>query len=119
MSNYLHDNPDLNFYIDEWIRWSEMHPLVEVNSQDEDGLESAEEAREFYREVLDQIGEFAATEVAPVSAQLDRLEPELIDGEVRSPPQMDALFEQMAEMGLHGLCVPRELGGLNELDQHL
>jgi alkylation response protein AidB-like acyl-CoA dehydrogenase len=113
MSNYLHDNPDLNFYIDEWIRWSEMHPLVEVNSQDEDGLENAEEAREFYREVLEQIGEFAATEVAPVSAQLDRLEPQLIDGEVRSPAEMDAIFDQMAEMGLHGLCVPRELGGLN------
>ena len=45
MNHFLHDNPDLGFYIDQWIRWEEMHPLVELNSTDEDGFESAEEAK--------------------------------------------------------------------------
>lgn len=113
MNHFLHDNPDLGFYIDQWIRWEEMHPLVELNSTDEDGFESAEEAKEFYREVLEQVGEFAATEVAPYAASMDRQEPELIDGEVRASPKMDEIFEQIAEMGLNGLCLPRELGGIN------
>ena len=75
--------------------------------------DSEEEAKEFYREVLEQVGEFAATEVAPYAASMDRQEPELIDGEVRASPKMDEIFEQIAEMGLNGLCLPRELGGIN------
>ena len=47
MNHFLHDNPDLGFYIDQWIRWEEMHPLVGFNSADEDGFESSEEAKSF------------------------------------------------------------------------
>ena len=36
---------------------------------------------------------------------MDRREPELIDGEVRASPKMDEIFEQIAEMGLNGLCL--------------
>ena len=113
MNHFLHDNPDLGFYIDHWIRWEEMHPLVEFNSADEDGFESSEEAKEFYREVLEQVGEFAAKEVAPYAASMDRQEPLLMNGEVQASNKMDEIFEQIAEMGLNGLCLPRELGGLN------
>ena len=29
------------------------------------------------------------------------------------PPVLDGIFEQIGAMGLHGICLPRELGGMN------
>ncbi len=34
-------------------------------------------------------------------------------GEARFPPRAAGIFEQIKQLELHGLCVPRELGGLN------
>jgi hypothetical protein len=59
------------------------------------------------------VGEFAAEEATPVGLVVDREHPRLEDGEVHYPEQMDSLFDQMREMGIHGLCLPRELGGVN------
>jgi alkylation response protein AidB-like acyl-CoA dehydrogenase len=113
MSNFLHDNPDLCFYLDKWIQWEEMFDLVEINPDAEDGFSDANEAREFYREVLEQVGAFSATEVAPYAAHLDQCEPVLVNGEVQAPEKMNQIIDELTEMGLNGLCLPRELGGLN------
>ncbi len=59
------------------------------------------------------VGTFAAEEVAPHAAELDRAGVRFADGEAQFPPRLAAIFDKLREMGLHGLSLPRELGGLN------
>ena len=65
------------------------------------------------RHHLRQAGEFSAEEVFPIGKLLDVNKPKLVDGEVVYPEEMNTLMEQIAEMGLHGLCAPRDVGGMN------
>src|SRR5690606_11728306 len=78
-----------------------------------DGHESAEAAFEFYRSVMEMVGELAANEIAPHAAEIDREGVRMVDGEVAMSARMRAIFGRIEELGLHGLVVPRELGGMN------
>ena len=55
----------------------------------------------------------SAGEIAPRAAEIDRAGLHLVDGEVVLPPAMTEIFDTFAETGLHGMCVPREFGGMN------
>jgi 3-(methylthio)propanoyl-CoA dehydrogenase len=113
MANYIHDNADLQFYLDHWIDWRSLYDLSELNPEDPEAPKDAEEAAVFWREILELIAEFAANEIAPHGAALDREAVSLVDGEIQFPAVLDGIFEQIAAMGLHGICLPRELGGMN------
>ena len=113
MANFIADNADLQFYLDKWIDWSALHEMSELNPDDPEAPQSAQEAKEFWREILELIAEFAANEIAPHAAALDHEAVALVDGEVQFPEKLDGIFEQIAAMGLHGICLPRELGGMN------
>ncbi|MCB9531334.1 MAG: hypothetical protein H6700_06180, partial [Myxococcales bacterium] len=54
-----------------------------------------------------------ADAIAPKWEQIERQHIELKDGEVVFPPVLSGIFDELASLGVHGLCVPRELGGLN------
>ena len=112
MASYFDDNDDLRWYVDHGIDWEPIVRLTEYDGRAPDAL-SPTEAVEVYRDVLRLIGEFTAEEVAPLAATFDREHPRLEDGEVVYPEAWTTLFEQIADLGLHGLTVPRELGGLN------
>jgi alkylation response protein AidB-like acyl-CoA dehydrogenase len=113
MSNFYKDNDDLRFYMEKYIDWESIVRLTEVDYRQADGYDNAEDAVEAYREVMELVGEFAGEEIAPLWEVLDREKPKLVDGEVKFAPRVQQLMEQIAELGLHGLCVPRELGGMN------
>ncbi|MFO0660895.1 MAG: acyl-CoA dehydrogenase family protein [Polyangiaceae bacterium] len=113
MANYFKDNDDLNFYVNKWIDWAPLVQLTERDFKLKDGHSSVEEAVNFYRESLEMMGEFVAAEVAPIAAKVDREGLHLKDGEVVAPAELDALFAKIKELGLHGLAVPREFGGMN------
>lgn len=113
MANFYLDNDDLRFHVERALDWA---PLVELT---EDGFKapgayaSSAEAVEAYKEMLAQIGQFVAERVAPVALSLDGQPPRLVDGEVVQAPALDAIMREIQAMELHGLCVPRELGGTN------
>ena len=113
MGNFISDNTDLQFYLDHWIDWDALYALSELNPGDPEAPQNGAEAKEFWREILNLIAGFAATEIAPHSAMLDREAVSLVDGEVQFPAVLDGIFVQIAAMGLHGICLPRELGGMN------
>jgi alkylation response protein AidB-like acyl-CoA dehydrogenase len=113
MSNFLSDNADLRFYLDKGIDWEPLVRVTESDFRSPDGFKSVEEARQFYRDTLELVGGFAADEIAPHAAELDRQAVELVDGEAKFPPRLQGIFDQIKELGLHGLSVPRELGGMN------
>lgn len=111
--NYYLDNDDMRFQVERAFEWSELVSLYERGYTAKDGFKDEKEAVEFYRDILDNVGKFVAAEVAPRAKTLDKHGPELVDGEVKVSPEMEAIFDGFKEMGLYGLNLPRELGGLN------
>ena len=113
MANFYDDNDDLRFYVDQYIDWAPIFELTELAGPSEDGFEDLDQALSFYRGALELVGEFAANEIAPLAPTIDREHHTLVDGVVTAPPAMAGIFEQLNGLMLHGLCVPRELGGMN------
>lgn len=113
MTSFFTDNRDLQFYMDRGIDWSELVELTELLRGAEQGFERAEEAVSFYREILELVGAFAAEQIAPFAAQIDREGVRFEGGEAIFPPRLQAIFEGLKALELHGMCLPRELGGQN------
>jgi alkylation response protein AidB-like acyl-CoA dehydrogenase len=113
MANFFKDNDDLRFYFERGFDWPATAEMVEQRYRLEDGFASAAEATEFYREVVEMVGEFVAEEIAPVAADIDRQGLTCEDGEVRFPKELDRIFKKIKGLDIHGMCLPRELGGLN------
>ncbi len=113
MANFLRDNDDLCYYIDKGLDWATLVKATEYDFRLPDGPENVEDAVELYTDMLNMVGEFVAEDIAPHSSAIDRCGVTLTDGEVAFSPKLDAIFERIRELDLHGLPLPRELGGLN------
>ncbi len=113
MGNFFKDNEDLRFYFERGVDWTRLVELTEHDFKAPDGPANVEEAVETYREVADLVGEFVANEIAPHAAQLDREGVALEGGEAVTPARLQSIYDQLRDMELHGMCLPRELGGMN------
>lgn len=113
MANFYSDNEDLRFYVEKWIDWEPLVRLTEHDFNYEDGFKDTGEAVEFYQEILELLGGFIGDEIDPHIAKMEREGPRYEDGDVLFPAKFDSIFEQIGELGIHGICVPRELGGMN------
>lgn len=113
MANFFLDNDDLRFYFEKELDWAPLVELTEHGYRTEDGFKDAASAVEFYRQVAEMVGELFADEVAPFAAEIDRAGVTFEGGEAHFPPRLRAIFERIKTLELHGLCLPRELGGMN------
>jgi alkylation response protein AidB-like acyl-CoA dehydrogenase len=111
--DYFADNDDLRFYVDRGFDWAPIVRLTEHDLRAPDGYGSVDEAVASYREMLQLIGGFVATSVGPQVRALDRCAPRLVDGEVVVDAPLRDVLQAVDDLGVHGLCVPREFGGLN------
>jgi 3-(methylthio)propanoyl-CoA dehydrogenase len=112
-SNYLTDNEDLLWHLEHTVQWDEIVRLLERDFTLPDGPGSVEAAKEQYMAILQEVGRFVANELAPNVETMDQVGCKLVDGKVVMAPVSDAVFQGMKDMGLHGLTIPRELGGMN------
>lgn len=113
MGNFFLDNDDLRFYFEKELDWASLVELTEHGYRTEDGFKDAKSAVEFYRQVAEMVGELVADEVAPHAAEIDRQAVHMKDGEAHFPPRLQGIFERIKGLEMHGLCLPRELGGMN------
>ena len=113
MANFFKDNEDLRWYLEEGIDWGPIVDASELGFRSPDGFRSVEEAREFYLDIVTMFGEFVAEEIAPHVAEIDREGVLFEAGEATFPPRLEGIFRKMRELDLHGMCMPRELGGVN------
>lgn len=113
MANFYEDNQDLQFYVEKEIPWDEIVRIVEFDYKALYAFSSAEEAKEFYKDIFREVGRLSAEEIAPVSQKLDEKGLEFKNGEVYAPEEFNKIFERFKEMGLYGMSIPRELGGMN------
>jgi alkylation response protein AidB-like acyl-CoA dehydrogenase len=113
MASFFRDNEDLRYYFERGIRWEPLVELTEYGYRAPGCFTDPRDAVEFYREVLDLVGELSAEQIAPRAPALDREHPRVADGEVQVGPAMSAVCEALRGAELHNLCIPRELGGQN------
>ena len=113
MANYFRDNEDLQFYFARGFDWAPLVEVTEYGFRTEGGFKSTAEALQFYGEVASMVGELAADHVAPAAAAIDRAPVLLENGEAVFPKPLAAIFDRIRDLELHGMCLPRELGGLN------
>jgi 3-(methylthio)propanoyl-CoA dehydrogenase len=113
MGNFFTDNDDLQYYFDRGIEWEPLVELTERGYRTEDGFKNAADAVSFYRQSAEMIGELAATEIAPHAARIDREGVLFERGEASLPKLQQSIFDQIRTLELHGMCLPRELGGQN------
>ena len=112
MSNFLTDNEDLRFYVETGIDWADRMEQVEV-FRHKDAPANGDEAKEFYQDILNLVGAFAADEIAPHSHELDEAPLILKDGEVHFPERLQGIFDQLKEMEIHGMCLRLSIGAHN------
>jgi alkylation response protein AidB-like acyl-CoA dehydrogenase len=115
MANFFKDNEDLQYYFDKGIDWESLVQITEHDfaDADGDGFSSTEEAVDFYRDIIEMFGQFVAEEIKPYEKEIDEKGVDLIDGEVVFPERLTQIFDKIKELDLHGLPIPRELGGMN------
>ena len=115
MANFFKDNDDLQYYFDKGIDWEALVRITEHDFADADGegFSTTEEAVQFYRDIVEMFGQFTAEEIKPHEKEIDANGVELLDGEVVFPERLTEIFEKIKDLDLHGLPVPRELGGMN------
>jgi alkylation response protein AidB-like acyl-CoA dehydrogenase len=115
MANFFKDNDDLQYYFDKGIDWDSLVQITEHDFADADGegFSTIEDAVDFYRDVIEMFGQFVAEEIKPYEKEIDAKGVELVDGEVVFPERLTGIFEKIKELHLHGLPLPRELGGMN------
>ncbi|MCK5689555.1 acyl-CoA dehydrogenase family protein [Myxococcota bacterium] len=114
MANFYSDNDDFKFYVERGgIDWPTLIKAVELNYKATEAPADWTEAHETYKEILDMAGNFIADEIAPKAAQIEKEGVHFVDGKVVTGDTQNAIFDQLKELGLYGLAVPRELGGFN------
>jgi alkylation response protein AidB-like acyl-CoA dehydrogenase len=109
MANFFTDNADLQYYVDKGIDWAPLIDAVEFPRTDTDKAEMIQS----YKEVLDLLGTFSGDQIAPFAEEIDHQEMAVVDGEVAIAPRMASILAQAKELGLHGLAIPTDLGGMN------
>jgi 3-(methylthio)propanoyl-CoA dehydrogenase len=123
MANFLTDNEDLQYYLGKGVDWQTVVAWTELGlarqgskgglPADGEGFADLAEAMAFYRDTTSMVGELVADEIAPYTAQIDREGIRFAKGEATFPPRLEGITRKLAELGLHGLLLPRELGGMN------
>jgi len=113
MPNHYEDNEDLRFYIERAIDWEPLVRMTEYNYKAQDAFPNPAEALEFYQSVLQMVGDFSANHVSPHTEAIDRQHSTLKDSEVTFAPVLQGIMDQINALQLHGMCLPRELDGLN------
>ncbi len=123
-NNYFSDNPELTEYFDHYVDWPEVIAQYEEGFADaalykKTGDEkyafapsSNEEAIDFYRTILDTLGELVGNELAPVAREMDRTGLKYKDGTVTFPEPMVRAYKAMQEAGLQPYSFPRSVGGI-------
>lgn len=113
MANFFKDNDDLGYYLRDGIDWQRLVEVTEAKLGEGEAFASVDEARATYREMLELVGELAAEVIAPEALGIDEDGVHLKDGEVVQSPRLDRIMERIRELELHGMCLPRELSGMN------
>lgn len=122
--NYFTRNEELQLHFSSLINWDEIIHEYEQGFSDSQEykksnnpkLEMApsnlEEAIEFYREILDSVGDLTGNEVSQEASNFDKEGLSFQKGAVTHPKKMEELYLKFHEAGLVPISIMRKYGGL-------
>jgi 3-(methylthio)propanoyl-CoA dehydrogenase len=113
MPNYYHDNQDILYYAQHGIDWKSLSDIIEGDYSDPEGPCSWEEALQGYQDILELVGQFSAEEIEPRAPIMDEKSTHFENGQVKVSKEHDEIFAMLKEMDFFGICLPRELDGMN------
>lgn len=102
LDNYYASNHDLRLYYEEVIDWQRLAPLYT------DVPDSAAS----WREVLNVAGDYIGNHIAARAGEVDRLGTPQRGSEIQVSMPMAENLRGLADLGLMGLSVPPEYGGI-------
>ncbi len=123
-SNYFTDNEDIQLQFQEIVDWNEVVNTYEGGFEDakkykETGDEkysmapsTKEEAMEYYKSVLDSLGEISGIEISQRAKAMDNTGLKYKDGKVTFPAEMIECYKMIVDAGLQSFSVSRKYGGL-------
>lgn len=107
MADFYDDNSDLRFYVERLIGWRQIEQVGAAAG----GAPSARTDRlSAFKARCSAVGQLAAG-VAPRARSLEREARSFEVGALTLPPTLSAVFDEIAALKLHGMCLPNELGG--------
>lgn len=114
ISNYFSNDPEWRWMFKNGIRWDEILPLYYPSYPTEDGLNTKEEVISFMEELLVNTGAWTATSVKDRATALDHNGAGKVENGITIPgPELQAFYKEARELGLVGMPLPREYGGLH------
>lgn len=113
--NLFAENHDMQFVLDNCVEWDTIIPLLEHDfaPEFESPYSSVEEALEFYKEVLNLVGEIGGTSIAPRAKEIDKEGNKYENGTVVYHPGSQETLKELTEAGLFCLSNSRVYGGQN------
>lgn len=124
-NNYFSENPDQVLSFEKLVDWNEIVSVYENDYSDakkyaETGEEvlsmapgNLEEALDYYRSILDTMGEIAGNTIAQSSKEMDKIGLKFENGKVIFPDAMVKCFETVVEAGVLPFSSKRHHGGLS------
>ncbi|MDO6394732.1 acyl-CoA dehydrogenase family protein [Leptospira santarosai] len=124
ISNYFQDNEDLKLVFDELIDWEGIvrayeHKFEDAEEYKTTGSEklayapsNVEEAKEYYKSVLESLGEIMGEFVAPRSKEMDRIGLKYESGKVTFPKAQEECYNTLRDAGLMPISISRKYGGM-------
>ena len=115
MANFFKDNDDLQYYFDKGIDWESLVRITEHDFADADGEGfSTPRKRSTSTGTSSKCSaSSSATEIKPYEKEIDEKGVELRRWRSGVPRATRGIFEKIKDLDLHGLPIPRELGGMN------
>jgi alkylation response protein AidB-like acyl-CoA dehydrogenase len=111
--NYYTDDREWSWLFKNAIKWDEILSLYYPTYPTEDGLNNKEEVLQFFEELLTNTGAWAGSSVKERAAQLDREGAgKVVDGKTIPGAALSQFYKEAKELGLIGMPLPREYGGL-------
>jgi alkylation response protein AidB-like acyl-CoA dehydrogenase len=112
--NYYSDESEWRWLFKNAIDWDKILPLYLKSYPTEEGFESSEEVLSFFEEMLNQTGAWAGETLEPRAEILDRQGAGILENGKTIPGEaLSATYKEAAELGFHGVSLPKEYGGLD------
>ena len=112
--NYFSDEKEWLWLFEHGLDWDKIIPLYYPTFPTEDGLQNAEEAKDFLRELLTATGEWCGESISARREELERVGAgELVDGKTIPSAPLQAFYQEAKELEIFGANAPKEYGGLD------
>ncbi len=122
--NYFQDNPDIQTHFDHLIDWKELVEAYEGEFHDAAKYKetkderyayapsSVQEAEDYYKSIVDSLGEIMGDFVAPRSKEMDQTGLKYENGKVTFPKAQEECYKTLKDSGLMPISISRKYGGL-------